>query len=183
MDTAYDDDALETLPVESLPPDEWTAGRVVVAPSPRRQRLSSATFTRLTTLPPAILDELPAWWRTRARGARVHATRRLDLDAPQRDRSGTWRMYGCLRSPWLRRPIGVELQLWPRLGAWTKVSMQPQRRVRVGRRYFRLGHRALDALTERLGSELGDDRPHAALAASRAAVSSSNEERNPSSAS
>jgi hypothetical protein len=48
----------------------------------------------------------------------------------------------------------VELQLWPRLGAWTKVNMQPQRRVRVGRRYFRLGHRALDGLIERLENEL-----------------------------
>jgi hypothetical protein len=183
MHTAHDDDALETLPVESPPSDEWTAGRVAAAPAPRPQRQSSATFTRLTTLPPALLDELPAWWHTRARDARVHATRRLDLDAPQRDRSGTWRMHGCLRSPWFRRAIGVELQLWPRLGAWTKVSMQPQRRVRVGRRYFRVGHRALDALTERLGSELRDERPHAAVAASRAAVSSSNEVRNPSSAS
>jgi hypothetical protein len=48
----------------------------------------------------------------------------------------------------------VELQLWPRLGAWTKVSMQPQRRVHVGRRYFRLGHWALDGLIERLEQEL-----------------------------
>jgi hypothetical protein len=78
----------------------------------------------------------------------------LEVDPPQRDRSGTWRMSGRLRSPWLRRPIGVELQLWPRLGAWTKVTMEPRRRVRVGRRYFRSGHGALDALTERLESEL-----------------------------
>jgi hypothetical protein len=63
-------------------------------------------------------------------------------------------MSGWLGSPWLRRPIRVELQLWPRLGAWTKVSMQPQRRVRVGRRYFRLGHRTLDRLVERLEQEL-----------------------------
>jgi hypothetical protein len=106
-------------------------------------------------LNPALLAGLPEWWDKRARDARVRATGRLDLDAPQRDRSGTWRMYGRLRSHRLRRPIGVELQLWPRLGSWTKLSMQPRHRVHVGRRYFRIGHRTLDALTERLDEELG----------------------------
>jgi hypothetical protein len=153
--TALDDDVLEALPVERLPLVERTVSHAVVAPaplSPRRQ--TSATFTRLTALPPDLLPELPDWWRARARDARVRATRHLVLDAPQRERSGTWRMYGSLRSPWLRRGIDVELQLWPRLGAWTKVSMQPRRRVHIGRHYFRVGHRALDALTERLGDEL-----------------------------
>jgi len=163
MHTAHDD-VLEPLPVETAAADEWPgewsdeclvagAGIAPRAPEPPRPQ-SSATFTRLTTLNPALLAGLPEWWCARMRGARVRATRRLELDPPLCDRSGTWRMYGYLRSPRLRRPIGVELQLWPRLGAWTKVTMQPQRRVRVGRRYFRAGHRALDALTERLETEL-----------------------------
>ena len=59
-----------------------------------------------------------------------------------------------LRSPWLQRRIPVELLLWPRLGAWTKVCLEPQRRVRLGRRYFSNGHRAIDALTARLNTEL-----------------------------
>jgi hypothetical protein len=158
------DDVLEPLPVDSPAPDEWpeewpdawVIRRVGMAPPATAplQRQSSATFTRLTTVNPALLAGLPDWWRARAHDDRVRATRRLELDPPKRDRSGTWRMFGRLRGPGLRRPIGVELQLWPRLGAWTKVTMQPQRRVRVGRRYFRAGHRALDALSERLESEL-----------------------------
>jgi hypothetical protein len=155
MRTAHDDDGLEALPVEHLASDEPAPYRSTIglsAPSPQRQ--TSATFTRLTALHPALLARLPDWWCARARGARVRATRHLNLDAPQRERSGTWRMCGSLRSPWLRRNIDIELQLWPRLGAWTKVSLQPQRRVHIGRRYFRTGHRALDALTERLDEEL-----------------------------
>jgi hypothetical protein len=153
--TAHDDDVLEALPVDHGASDEPAihgTGLARSAPPPQRQ--TSATFTRLTPLHPALLPGLPEWWRSRARDAHVRATRHLVLDAPQRERSGTWRMFGSLRSPWLRRGIDVELQLWPRLGAWTKLSMQPQHRVHISRRYFRIGHRALDALTERLGEEL-----------------------------
>jgi hypothetical protein len=114
----------------------------------------SATFTRLTELHPALLADLPNWWRRRADDARVRVTRQLVLEAPRFESSGTWRLRGSLRSPWLRRRIPVELQLWPRLGSWTKVSLEPQRRVRLGRRYFDNGHRALDTLTTRLHTEL-----------------------------
>ena len=152
MDTApREDDALEALPVEAATSD----GRLidtVITPEPARR--ATATFTRLTTLDPARLAGLPQWWRGTARDRRVHAARGLVLDAPECAGSGTWHMRGCLRSAWLGRPIRVELQLWPRLGAWTKVSLQPRSRVHVGRLYFRKGHRALDALTARLDSEL-----------------------------
>ena len=84
----------------------------------------------------------------------MRAARGLVLDAPEHAGHGTWHMRGSFRSPWLRRPIPVELQMWPRFGAWTKVVLQPRSRVRPGRRYFRTGHRALDALTARLNSEL-----------------------------
>jgi hypothetical protein len=155
MRVAQEDDVLEALAVEDVPSDRcvvYRAGDAIpTCASPPR---SSATFVRLTTLDPALLAGLREWWCTRAHDSRVHATRRLELGAPRCDSSGTWRMSGWLCSPWLRRPIGVDLQLWPRLGAWTKVSMQPQRRLRAGRRYFRMGHRALDALTERLEQEL-----------------------------
>ncbi len=117
-------------------------------------RRFSATFTRMADLNPALLADLPNWWCRRADNARVRVSRQLLLEAPRFEPSGTWRLRGSLRSPWLRRWIPVELQLWPRLGAWTKVSLEPQRFVRPGRRYFSNGHRTLDALTARLTSEL-----------------------------
>jgi hypothetical protein len=160
MRAAPDDAVLEPLPVERVACDEWLMSRTGTAPRlPAPPRQSSATFTRLTTLHPALLAALPEWWSTRARNARVRAARGFDLADPQRERGGMWRLHGCLRSPWLRRPVGVELQLWPCLGAWTKITMQPRRRVRVGRRYYRVGHRALDALTARLERELPGVRP------------------------
>jgi hypothetical protein len=148
-----EDDALETLPVEAATPDGLTT-EIAIAPQPASPLRATATFTRLTTLHPARLAGLPEWWRRQARDALPHATRRLVLDAPECAGSGTWHMRGWLRSAWLGRPIPVELQLWPRLGAWTKMSLQPQRRVHVGWLYFRIGHRALEALTARLNSEL-----------------------------
>jgi len=146
-------DSLEPLPVEVVSHDARVprAGFAQEPPLPRR---SPATFTRLTTLHPALLAGLPEWWRDRACDARVGVTRGLVVDPPECEGGGTWHMRGRLRSAWLRRPIPVELQMWPRLGSWTKVSLQPQRRVHLGRRYFRMGHRALDALTECLDSEL-----------------------------
>jgi len=142
-------------PVFSLPP--WLIADEVRPPAMANGgRRFSATFTRMTALNPELLADLPNWWYRRADKARVNVSRQLVLEAPSFEPSGTWRLRGSLRSPWLRRWIPVELQLWPRLGAWTKVSLEPQRFVRPGRRYFRNGHRTLDALTARLTTELHD---------------------------
>ncbi len=138
-------------PIFTLPP--WSTADEVRPPAGAGRRFS-ATFTRMTALNPALLADLPNWWYLRADKAGVSVSRRLLLEAPSFEPSGTWRLRGSLRSPWLRRWIPVELQLWPRLGAWTKVSLEPQRFVRPGRRYFRNGHRTLDALTARLTTEL-----------------------------
>ena len=70
---------------------------------------------------------------------------------------GLWRMDGSLRSPWRVRSIPVELSLWPRLGAWTKLALEPQRDVHVGRRYFSTGQRVLDAFCGRMIRELDAD--------------------------
>ncbi|MDP9331984.1 MAG: hypothetical protein M3Q30_01545 [Actinomycetota bacterium] len=140
-------------PIFALPP--WSiADEVRPPPVAHGGRRFSATFTRMTALNPALLADLPNWWYGRADKARVSVSPQLLLEAPSFEPSGTWRLRGSLRSPWLRRWIPVELQLWPRLGAWTKVSLEPQRFVRPGRRYFRNGHRTLDALTARLTTEL-----------------------------
>jgi hypothetical protein len=128
----------------------WAAG----APVPQRSASFLSAFTRMTEVHPVLLDGLPRWWRASAHDNRVEIARRLVLEAPHRDAAGTWRFRGRLRSPWRARSSPVELMLWPRLGAWTKLAVEPQRDVHVGRRYFRSGNRVLDTLTERLRREL-----------------------------
>lgn len=128
----------------------WSAG----APVPARTASFRSAFTRMTNVHPRQLDALGQWWRSAARDDRVEIAHRLILEAPRRDAAGTWRVRGRLRSPWRARSIPIELLLWPRLGAWTKLAVEPQRDVHVGRRYFRSGNRVLDTFTERLRREL-----------------------------
>jgi hypothetical protein len=113
-----------------------------------------ATFTRMVAVHPRALDTLDEWWARCERDDTVEIANRLVLEAPRRDEAGTWRLRGRLRSPGRLRRLPVELLLWPRLGAWTKISLEPVRDVHVGRRYFRSGHRVLDSLTARLMDEL-----------------------------
>jgi hypothetical protein len=105
-------------------------------------------------LHPSQLEHLGDWFETNAYDGEMRIVRRLVLRRPRIDRAGTWRMPGELRSPWRARSIPIELVLWPRLDAWTRLSLEPQRGVHVGRRYFRSGHRVLDVLCGRLIREL-----------------------------
>ncbi len=133
----------------------WTRADAEPSAAAARAARFSSSFTRMTRLHPAQLADLPNWWQRSAHGERrVRVARRLVLEEPHSVPSGAWQMRGRLRSPWLRRPIPFELLLWPRLDAWTKLSLEPQRRVHLGRRYFRKGHRALDQLTAQLIGEL-----------------------------
>jgi hypothetical protein len=115
-------------------------------------------FSRMIALRAGLLDSLPDWWRQRARDERVEIARRLFLERPRRGRAGTWRMRGSLRSPWRPRAIPLELLLWPRFETWTKLSVEPQRGVHVGRRYFTNGHQVLDVLCSELIHELAPRR-------------------------
>jgi hypothetical protein len=112
------------------------------------------TFNRLIALSPKRLPELPAWWSRTQRDGRIRISRRLTLEQPPSMARDTWRAPGRLRSPLLLRSIPVELLLWPYVGGWTRMSLEPQRAVHAGRFYFRRGHRVLDALTRRLVTEL-----------------------------
>src|SRR5262245_59572445 len=85
------------------------------------------TFNRLIALSPSRLRDLPAWWQQWSRADRVRITSRLTLDAPCEVSGGAWRATGRLRSPWLVRSIPVELLLWPYVGSWTRLSLEPQR--------------------------------------------------------
>jgi hypothetical protein len=141
----------ETPSVRSLPP--WSCARPYV-PALRATSFPS-TFARMVALHPARLEALPAWWRDHKRGECVEIASRLLLEEPRQERLGLWRICGSLRSPWRMRSIPVELWLWPRLNAWTKLALEPHRDVHVGRRYFSTGQRVLDELCGRLINELG----------------------------
>ena len=114
----------------------------------------TSAFSRMLALQPRRLDALPAWWAARATDGRVEVARRLTIETPRKWAGGTWCMRGWLRSPWRARSIPVEVVMWSHLGLWTKLHVEPQRGVRIGRRYFRSGHRVLDALTDHLIREL-----------------------------
>lgn len=130
----------------------WTPAPSAAAPA--RPARWATTFSRMIALHPSQLPDLPNWWEVNARDGSVRVTRRLSLEEPRPAPRGAWRARGRLRSRWLLRSIPVELLLWPHLGAWTKLSLEPQRAVLAGRPYFRKGHRVLDVLTNRLRHEL-----------------------------
>jgi hypothetical protein len=150
------DDALEVLPIDDATFARSAACTPHAVVAEHRRRVTS-TFSRLTVLHPRQLSHLPAWWIPRAGDGRLRATRRLTLAAPEQRANDMWRMHGWLRPSRFGRRIRVDLHLWPVLGAWTKLTLEPQTRVHLGRRYFRTGHRALDDLTTRLCTELPAD--------------------------
>ncbi len=115
----------------------------------------AAGFSRMIPLPGRSLESLADWWARRAQRDRVTIARRLLLEAPQRARGGMWRVRGRLRVAGGTRWLPVELSLWPRFDLWTRLTVEPQRGVRVSRRYFRRGHRVLDTFCEDLERTLG----------------------------
>lgn len=123
--------------VLALPP--WSYDRPSTVPLPR-----PASFNRMIPLPARSLELLADWWERRARHDRVEVAGRLVLEEPCRGESGVWRVRGRLRSRTHTRWIPVEVWLWPRLDAWTRLNVEPQRGVRISRRYFASGHRVLD---------------------------------------
>jgi hypothetical protein len=123
--------------------------------APRARGMLPPTFTRLLDLHPDRLTVLTDWYGTATAGNAPLQVRALTLDAPHIVRAGVWRLHGRLRSPTRARAIPIELLLWAHLGSWTKLRLEPERSIHVGRAYFRSGHRALDRLSDRLHDELG----------------------------
>jgi hypothetical protein len=112
------------------------------------------TFSRIFELQPAHLGALPAWWEQNARNERVTIARRLALRAPRYAGHGVWTMLAVLRGPGQVRPVHMELSLWRHLSGWTKLTLEPRRRVYVKAFYFDAGHRVLDALCDGLVRDL-----------------------------
>jgi hypothetical protein len=159
-------DDLETLPPRPEPgranaathaaPSAPPPGPGPRPPSPVPTARLSATFTRIIDLQPTRVLRLHAWWLHRAKHGRVRVNR-LALGEPQIGAGGTVRLPGRLRTSRLGRAAPVDLTLWPWLGEWTKLSLEPRRHVAMTRRYFRRGHRTLDAFADRLAEELRPD--------------------------
>lgn len=68
----------------------------------------------------------------------------VSLRAP-RHIGSVWQLPGRLRVH--RRGVPIHLSVWPHVGYWTKICVEPVGGVRRSRAYYRAGNRALDALT------------------------------------
>jgi hypothetical protein len=112
------------------------------------------TFSRIFELPSAHLGTLPEWWEQNARNERVTIAHRLVLRAPRYAAHGVWTMPASLRGAWPVRAQQMELSLWRHLAGWTKLTLEPRRRVYVRGFYFNTGHRALDVLCDQLARDL-----------------------------
>ena len=126
-------------------------------PDPRPRdapRPNPSAFVRMVALDASKLAALPHWWHQHARNERVRITRRFTIERP-RQLGGTWTLTGRIRSALAVRTIPFELTLWRQLDGWTKLDLQPHRRVIVAARYFREGHRALDIFIDSLNHDLG----------------------------
>lgn len=126
------------------PPNVWPGGQ---------SGPTNPAFTRMLDVTPERLERLPRWWESVARRGHVRLTRRLILEAPRPLPGGGWRMRGSLRRALITPAARFELTLWPHLGRYTKLSLEPRRRVHAGRRWFRRGHKGLDRLARALASQ------------------------------
>ena len=147
--------ALAEMPVVRSP--AWSSYPAPSGGAPARPARSSAAFSRMVALDADRLESLPQWWHLVARNNRVKIAGRLSLAEPHRAGSrtwSTWSMRAWLRGPTRPWPVPVELCLWRHLDGWTRLTVEPRRRVHVGRFYFAGGHRALDTLCDRLAREL-----------------------------
>lgn len=152
--TALRDTIAESTRVRAETP--W-AGSTSPTPSAPGHEHRVPGFSRMIALEPERLTSLPGWCARNTRRGHVVVARRVALAAPHPSGRGAWRWPGRLRRPWRPwwwRPVPIELVLWPHLGAWTRLALEPRRPVRTRRRYFRAGNRALDVLATRLDAEL-----------------------------
>jgi hypothetical protein len=113
----------------------------------------SPVFSRMVPLYRSLLPAtLEAWWATRAKSSVVTVHNRLQLSQPQGDAFAGWRMRGRVRRLTSLHWVPVVVELWPVYDEFAMMTMTPQNHVLTSKRYFRLGHSALD----RLWADLAD---------------------------
>jgi hypothetical protein len=122
-------------------------------PERRAAVAASGGFLRMVELPGlrlgAMLDE---WWSVAAVDGWSKVDGRLRVGEPRRDHLGGFTIRGRIRRVLHVRWTPVVIELWPRHGRWTMVTMTPQAGVFATRRYFRAGHAAIDRLTRTLAA-------------------------------
>jgi hypothetical protein len=90
---------------------------------------------------------LEAWWAVGANAGAVTVERRLQLGPPEGDATIGWSMRGRVRRLTRRRWVPVVVELSTIRQDCTRMTMTPQVRVSVSKRYFRIGHSVLDCLS------------------------------------
>jgi hypothetical protein len=124
----------------------------------------SAAFARMVPLRRAgLADALDSWWTDGPKTKRglLAVQRRVQLGRPVGRVSTGWSIKGRV---WRLVPphwVPLVVELWPVHEGYTKMTMTPQARVMVSRRYFRLGHSVLDRLSADLAdlADLADVQP------------------------
>jgi hypothetical protein len=101
---------------------------------------------------PAALD---AWWSAGARAGLVTVHNELRLGPPEGEVRTGWRLHGRIRRFTTLHWVPVVVELWPIHDEFTMMTMTPQSHVLTSKRYFRLGHAALDHLWAELREACG----------------------------
>jgi hypothetical protein len=125
-------------------------GFVPLTQDPRAMGTKPPRFSRMIDLPgdnlAAVLAE---WWANAGANRTALVGGRLVVSAP-RVEQGTWTLHGRLRRGLLRRAVPVVVELWAHNSWFTRLDLVPRTRVVTSRRYFRVGHRALDSFGRQL---------------------------------
>jgi hypothetical protein len=109
----------------------------------------SPVFYSAVRLEPARLQlDLHFRWAAES----VTIGRRLQLQPPVGSAATGWTLAGRMRRLTAFYWIPVVVQVWSVDGCLIRITMAPQRTVLASRRYFRLGHHALDGLSAELQS-------------------------------
>jgi hypothetical protein len=121
-------------------------------------------FSRMVRLDGGALGAaVETWWTQTARhGTRTTCGGRFQVKDLRGDVTGGWRMTGRVKRLTRLHWVPVVVELWPRYTEFAMLTMTPRTRVLASKRYFRLGHRALEDLWTELSWASSGSGPTAA---------------------